>query len=708
MRQRLLLLLAATTLVAACSGGDDGGSSPTGAPSPSGSTAGTDAPVVTDAETTTTLAPAVLLPAGAQLPPDDQALPIPDGTAIAEQGGTFAVFTNRANGVKQCPNGTPNDASCNREQMDAWASIGTPGGTFADVQVDSAGTIANPGGFGVNTGLVVAAATDGPNGWVAVGAASFWDSLNFYDTTRRGFIWHSTDGTSWQRIDVRDLVGDTSVVMTSVTKTTTGYVALGDIAQPSLSAGPSRGFVLTSPDGVTWTKTAELPRQWAVSTRQVIAGDSRLVVHGVEYVCDGTAGAMNSFSVGAQFRAWASDDGGVTFAEVSLAGGAVTDPLPPPTDPAACPDMYSEEGSYKSAAGAVALIDDRLFVVSADGGTVAATDDLTTWTVSELPDAIPALDPSIYTLKPNTVTALYGDDEGLVLVELQALRRKDGRQVDAARQLYSWRSADDGATWALQPLARPTTLTLDEIGMLGHTPDSGFFYLGRVGEQLLVRPAEASELVPWGECEPSAGADCRFVEIDGLDAAGLDLTGIDFTGAALTGVDFTGANLSGANLAGTELFTEEGAVWGGVDLTGADLTKAYLSGMDLAGANLTNAKVVDVYVPGTFVRATLTGATIDNVVVNFTLDENAQNASLAGLVLHDVRFYGAIGGSSMQGVDFSGVTFDDVSFADIDLTGANFATAIIAEGGVVFSRGVICPDGAPATEGVYDRSACRV
>lgn len=708
MRHRLLLLLAATSLVAACSGGDDGGSSPTGAPSPSESTAGTDAPVVTDAATTTTVAPAPMLPAGAQLAPDDLALLLPYGSAVAEQDGTYAVFDSRPNGVKQCPNGSPNGDTCTREQTDPWASIGTPGGTFTDVQVDSSGTLANPGGFGVNTGIVVTAATDGSNGWVAVGAASFWDSLNYYDTTRRGLIWHSTDGASWQRIDVRDLVGDTSVVMTSVTSTANGYVATGDIAQPDLSAGPSRGFVLTSPDGVAWTKTAELPRQWAVATSQVLAGDSRIVVYGREYVCDNTASAMNSFSVGAQFRAWASDDGGVTFIEVSLAGGAVTDPLPPPTDPAACPDMYSEDEAYRSFAGKVALVDDRLFVVSADGATVAVTDDLSTWTVSELPEALPALDPTIYTVRPGRVTALYADDEGLVLVELQALRRSDGRQVDAARQLYSWRSTDEGATWELQPLARPTALADDEIGSLGRTTDGGFLYLGVSGDQLVLRPSAASDLVPWGECEPVAGADCRFVEIDGLDAAGLDLSGIDFTGASLTNVDFTGTNLSGARLLGAEVFTEDGAVWGGVDLTGADLTKAYLGGMDLAGANLTSARIVDAYVPGNFVRAELTGATINNVVVNFTLEENAQDASLVGLVLTDVRFYGATGGSSMQGVDFSGVTFDDVSFSDIDLTGANFTGATFAEGEAVFYLGVICPDGAPPAEGVYDHTACRI
>lgn len=708
MRQRLLLLLAATTLVAACSGSDDGGSSPTGAPSPSGSTGGTDAPVVTDAETTTTLAPAVLLPAGAQLPSDDQAVTLPDGSAIAEQDGTFAVFGARMNGVKQCPNGGAIGTDCAIEQTDPWVSIGTLGGTFTDVQIDVANNVANPSGLGVNTGLQVTSATAGPNGWVAVGSASYWDSLNYYVTSRRGFIWHSADGTSWQRIDVRDIVGDTSVVMTSVTTTATGYVAVGDIAQPDLTAGPSRGFVLTSPDGVTWTKAAELPRQWSVSTREVIAGDSRIVVHGVEYVCDATAGAMNSFSVGAQFRAWASDDGGVTFTEVPLAGGAVTDPLPPPTDPATCPDMFTENDNYKSGAGKVALVGDRLIVVSGDGGSVAVTDDLSTWTLAELPDAIPSLDPAIYTLKPNTVTAAYGDDEGLVVVELQALRRSDGRQVDAARQLWSWRSTDDGVTWELQPLARPTTLASDEIGSLGHTPDSGFFYLGRSGEQLVVRPAEASELVPWGECEPAAGADCRFVEIEGLDAAGLDLTGIDFTGAALTDVRLEDSTLSGAILRGAEVFTADGAQWGDVDLTGADLTNAYLSGMNLAGATLTNATLSNAYVPPSLLRADLTGAVFGDTVVNFLAGEDANNASAAGLVLTDVRFYGAIGGSGMRAVDFSGATLDGVRFTDIDLTGAIFAGVIFGEGDATFGFGVICPDGAPPTEGVFDHTACRI
>lgn len=707
MRHRLLLLLAATTLVAACSGGGDGGSSPTAAPDPSSSTAGSDAPVVTDAETTTTVAPAVMLPAGAQLPEGGE-ITLPDGSAVAEQDGTYAVFSARPNGVKQCPNGTATGDACTREQTDPWVSIGTAGGAFTDVQVDIAGTVANPGGMGVHTDMIVTAATSGPNGWVAVGASSFWDSLNYYDTTRRGFIWHSTDGTSWQRIDVRDLVGDSAVVLTSVTSTTNGYIAVGDIALSSLSAGPSRGIVLTSPDGVTWVKGAELPRQWAVSTSRVIAGDSRIVVHGVEYVCDATAGAMNSFSVGAQFRAWASDDGGVTFTEVSLAGGAVTDPVPPPTDPAACPNMYEEDEAYKSSAGFVTVVGDRLFVASADGATVAATDDLTTWSVSEVPDALAPVDPTIYTVEPGIVTALYQDDEGLVLIELQNLRRTDGRQTEAARQLYSWRSADDGATWELQPLARPTTLEADEIGGLGRLSDDRLAYLGRVGEQLVVRPVTASELVPWGECVPAAGADCRFVEIEGLDAAGLDLTGIDFTGASLMSLDVADTNLSGATLVGAELFTEDGAVWGGVDLTGADLTNAYLGGMDLTGAILTNATVVNTFVPGSFVGATLTGAIIDGAVINFTLQENAKAASLAGLTLHDVRFYGTTGGSSMQSVDFSGASLDKVTFLSIDLTGANFAGVVIGEGEIMFGSGTICPDGAPPTENVYDHTACRI
>jgi uncharacterized protein YjbI with pentapeptide repeats len=75
-----------------------------------------------------------------------------------------------------------------------------------------------------------------------------------------------------------------------------------------------------------------------------------------------------------------------------------------------------------------------------------------------------------------------------------------------------------------------------------------------------------------------------------------------------------------------------------------------------------------------------------------------------------VSFYGNSGSpASLRGTDFTGATLKDVAFADIDLTGANFAAAIFDPGyALTFLSGVVCPDGAPPTEGVYDHESCRL
>ena len=510
MHRRLLTVLATSMLLVSCSGGSGGESAPTDSAAPATTTTTSVAVPTTTVLPATTLPPAPMLPAGAQLPAEKDAVALPPGDVFAEHGGTLLAFWSRDNGVKQCPTGSGTGDACLREQRDPWVSVGSLGAPFTDVQVDSAGAFPLPSGFGVLTSLTVSDATNGGNGWVAVGNAAIWDSLLFHNTTRRAAIWQSTDGTTWQRIDVRNIVGDTSVVLTGVRATTTGYIAIGQIAQPELFDGPSRGLVLTSPDGVTWTKAAELPRQWAVATSQVLVGNHRIVVTGVEYVCDPSAGAMNSFSVGAQFRAWASDDGGASFQEVALAGnGAVEDPLPPPTDPATCPDMYSEDANYRSSAGAVTLDGDRLLLVSSDGATIAATDDLAEWTAVTVPDALAEFGGSDSDEpQAGVVEGLYRDDAGLVLLEFQLLRRADGTQVSYGSQMYAWRSTDDGATWLLQPLAEPTTLTAGSLGALRVLSDGRRAFLGLRGEDVVLRYVEAGEWQPWGTCDPAPNATC--------------------------------------------------------------------------------------------------------------------------------------------------------------------------------------------------------
>ena len=685
MSHRTAIVVIATLIIAACSSGDSVGTTTAVSPS-AGAT--TTVPATTAAPTTTA-APVPVLPAGAQIPPDAEAVALPSGSVYAEHDTTVMAFASRTNGVKQCPSGTAVGDACTIEQTEPWVSVGAIGGTFTDSQVDSAASFANPAGFGVLTSLAVTAATHGSGGWVAVGTASLWDSVLYYRTTLRAVIWHSPDGASWQRIDVRDIVGDTSVVLRGVEATPTGYVAIGEIAQPDLDAGPSRGLVLTSPDGVTWTKATELVRQWSVATGQVLVGDGRIVVTGVEYVCDAGASAMNSFSVGPQFRAWASDDDGATFQEVVLAGnGAVEDPLPPPTDPAACPDMYAEDASYRSAAGFVALDGDRLLLVSTAGDTVAATDDLVSWTTTPVPDSVGSEGTDASAVE-NTVVGLYRDELGLVLLEFQPFRGANGNQVSFASQIHSWRFTDD-ATWLVQPLGKPTTMSATALGQLRLLSDGRRAYLGLLGTDTVLRFVEAGEVQPWGTCEPAPGAQCQFVEIDGLDAAGADLSGVDFTGAALTNAVFDGADLSDAVLAHVRISTPAGADWASVDLAGADLTGATVPGAALLAS-------LD--------RAVMEGAT-------FVFDEGGEftTSGLVGKSLVGVSFYGnSASPASLRGTDFTGATLKDVAFADIDLTGANLAAATFdPDYAVTFLSGVTCPDGAPPTDGLYDRESCRL
>lgn len=718
MNERMVFVAAATLMMAACSGGGGaaGTSSPASSPAPAPASSSpaaetTFAPVPeTTASPTTTVAPLPVLPAGVQLPPDEEAVVLPPASVYAEHDGTALAFGSRDNGVKQCPSGTASGDACTIEQSDPWVSVGAIGGTFTDFQVDSAGSFANPAGFGVLTSLAVTDATYGSGGWVAVGTASLWDSLLYYRTTRRAAIWHSVDGMTWQRIDVRDIVGDTSVVLRGVEATATGYIAIGEIAQPDLFAGPSRGLVLTSADGVTWTKAPELTRQWSVATRQVIVGNHRIVVSGVEYVCDGGAGAMNDFSVGAQFRAWASDDNGASFQEVALAGnGAVEDPLPPPSDPAACPDMFAEDANYRSDAGFVALDGDRLLLVSADGGTVAATDDLSTWATTTVPDAVAPEGADGSPAENASVVGLYRDDEGLVLLESQLLRQAEGTQVPYASQIRSWRGAD-GAAWLAQPLAEPTTLTAGALGELRLLSDGRRAFLGLRGADHVLRYVESGELQPWGTCEPAPDASCRFVTIDGLDASGADLSGIDFTGATLTNAVLDGADLTGAVLAYAQISAVEGADWAAVGLARADLTEARLTGMDLAGGDLSGAVLTGATVPGSVLLATLTDVVMEGATLRFDEGGEFTTSGLVGKSLVGVSFYGNNGSpASLRGTDFTGATLKNVAFADIDLTGANFAAAIFdPDYAVTFLSGVTCPDGAPPTEGVYDRESCRL
>lgn len=134
---------------------------------------------------------------------------------------------------------------------------------------------------------------EGVGGFVAVGSGNFWDSDGFRSATSRAKIWQSADGVTWQRIALPADLDNRASRLTSVVATDLGFVAVGEAtADGDVYSGPSQGFVLTSPDGVTWTLAAQLHNQWSIAMESVRANGSTLLATGVVYVCETTASAL--------------------------------------------------------------------------------------------------------------------------------------------------------------------------------------------------------------------------------------------------------------------------------------------------------------------------------------------------------------------------------------------------------------------------------
>jgi len=83
------------------------------------------------------------------------------------------------------------------------------------------------------------------------------------------------------------------------------------------------------------------------------------------------------------------------------------------------------------------------------------------------------------------------------------------------------------------------------------------------------------------ECDVMPLADCRNVDLRGLDLfyanfQGADLTGANLSGMDLTGADFTDANLTGVNLIGATL---DYAYFFNTVLTNAKMTRVSIEGI---------------------------------------------------------------------------------------------------------------------------------
>ena len=241
-------------LLAACSGGTTSATTTTAArtstapPATVAATSPATEPVTTPAPTTTTTPPRPTVPAGVQF----------DATPV-----------------------TPTPAS-------------VPTDTIATIDPTTLPAPAQraPTGFPVQTARFLgdASVVSTPTDKVAIAAKIFTPGQVGVVSTYQAIFWHSTDGISWQWIDLRPVLGDVASQF-GVEVLNGGFIAFGEVLPPNDPLrGVATGVVLLSPDGVTWTETASLPRPFSVHPYRVQVVGPNLLLAGYEYICDNGVG----------------------------------------------------------------------------------------------------------------------------------------------------------------------------------------------------------------------------------------------------------------------------------------------------------------------------------------------------------------------------------------------------------------------------------
>jgi uncharacterized protein YjbI with pentapeptide repeats len=546
-------------------------------------------------------------------------------------------------------------------------------------------------------------------------------------------VWFSTDGKSWQMTDLRGAVGaDSSFMASDVTATASGFAIVGSLTNLA-STKATTLVALTSADGINWKLGGAASGTWAVDAARVTTSGSKLLLTGSEYPCE-TPGnsqtiiasvgpSQRYFGPAGVYRMWSSADGGQTWAAVDIGAAGLNPKITFPTDASGCPKSgdYSALAKLDSNGGfpeLIGAVGDKVFIQGADGGKVAVSTDLTHWTASSLPGALPATggDASISRLPIRKVVA---DGKDLVLLSFEPARNSDNQITGFGSQVLAWRSADGGSTWTqITPISRPI-LVSSEVSLTqlsdgsvalsaeeGSTSAGPSFPNGRTGTWSSVAGVWQS----WGICKPAPKADCSFAKVTAL-AAGADLNGINLEGAQVTASDLSRANLSGADLRGAAIT----APMTGADLSGIDAAGASLTG-DLIGADLTNANVTEVTTGPSIFLSKHTGADLTGDIVSLPTGGKTLAAhDFGGDNLTLVQFQGPGYGSgkapaSLAGADFSNATFSETAFSGVDLTGAKFKVPANFSGAywITLLYGITCPDGAPPNGGLQNYIACRI
>jgi hypothetical protein len=625
---------------------------------------------------TTSTVPVPWLPAGLQFLDEPTQLPADigywDSNLRLYQAGWWPVSMAVFGGKVLLP-----AVVADGDRSEAGVLSGSTGAPFEALLADDGSDLSAPAGHRASERVIpLGIAADG-RVLVMVGAYRLSTPSSITDTgwlgtAMAGIIWRSTDGRTWERLDpAMSALGGGTTSLNAVVATPIGFVAVGYAAELDGWASPSRGLILTSPDGVEWHR-AEVSLPWSVQLIGAGAIGERLLVWGIEYVCTDVAPSINTWtSQGEQLRIWSSDDGGTTWQEadvdvVATHSGSET----PPADPSGCPDVSVWNELYQQHLAAVGLAAGHFIVWPTDRAVVFSSTDLVAWTTSEVPGARPEQDP-VDPANDARWSGAVTDGDVPVLVSIEPARDAAGeRRLGFSSQVLGWRLGVDGG-WQQFPATRPILMPF------GST--SWVFRLGQAGDaavltaRLLVWAGESGPLVPWGSCDaPAEGSDCAFATVVDAAWSAARLTGIDLSGAVLRRVDLSQADLAGAFLAG--------ALLDDVDLSNATLTGADLSGALVGQIDLT--------------AAVLSGIDLSNSRFD--------------------AFYSVYDGTpvNLRGVDFADAVLRGAGFREVDLTGADLADADLGDEGtgdsVSFGHGVICPDGAPPSEEVPGRAACRL
>jgi photosystem II stability/assembly factor-like uncharacterized protein len=145
--------------------------------------------------------------------------------------------------------------------------------------------------------------TAGPNGFVAVGSDGFPGGNTQLPGARGAAVWVSSDGRTWTRAPSQ--ASFAGAVMFGVARTSSGYVAWGEIHDAGVGSAPALPPIWTSSDGLHWDRATGIADAGGPGNpiASVVALGDRLVAVGSRQL---RAGA-DSIVVPA---AWQSDDGG--------------------------------------------------------------------------------------------------------------------------------------------------------------------------------------------------------------------------------------------------------------------------------------------------------------------------------------------------------------------------------------------------------------